>query len=645
MLRFSSVFLLISLLFSTVAAKTHTFVYNATWTLANPDGTKERPVISFNGSWPLPVININKGDSIELTLINGLGGDATTSLHFHGLFQEGSNHMDGPVGVTQCPIPPGQSFTYNFTVNQVGTYWYHSHSGSQYSDGLRGMLIVHDEEVESNYEWDHEIPLTLSDWYHAPSSELVKMQLTRYNPTGAEPIPQNSLFNDTKNVTVEVDYEKTYLFRIVNMGVMVSQYFFVEDHDLTVIEVDGVYTQPKKTSMVYLSVGQRMSVLLTTKAKKDVNKNFCIVQSFDDSMLDVIPPELQVTSINYLSYDKSFPKPEPSKKFYDIDSYEPLDDFELKPISNKTALADPDHRIEVALHMDNLGDGVNYAFFNNHTYVAPKVPTLLSVLSAPKDLVSNQIIYGSNTNTYVLQSGDTIEIVINNEDDNKHPFHLHGHQFQIIARSDAYDEPHHYNPDKADEIPEIPSMRDTVIVEGNGYVVLRFVADNPGVWFFHCHLDFHLEQGLAITLVEAPDVLQSQLSRGSLPADFLSSCKGSHMPVEGNAAGNHHDWLDLVGENLQPLPLPEGFTLKGYVAIIGCTVIALIGLKSIYNYGMDDVKVGGTGLEDEKLVIKKLLIDLVNEEQSGKIKNAAKKLEIRKMIDELSELDKKYATL
>ncbi|GME84369.1 unnamed protein product [Ambrosiozyma monospora] len=372
MLRFSSVFLLISLLFSTVAAKTHKFVYNATWTLANPDGTKERPVISFNGSWPLPVININKGDSIELTLINGLGGDISTSLHFHGLFQEGSNHMDGPVGVTQCPIPPGQSFTYNFTVNQVGTYWYHSHSGSQYSDGLRGMLIVHDEEIESKYEWDHEIPLTLSDWYHAPSSELVKMQLTRYNPTGAEPIPQNSLFNDTKNVTVEVDYEKTYLFRIVNMGVMVSQYFFVEDHDLTVIEVDGVYTQPKKTSMVYLSVGQRMSVLLTTKAKKDVTKNFCIVHSFDDSMLDVVPPELQVTSVNYLSYDKSFPKPEPSKKFYDIDSYEPLDDFELKPISNKTALADPDHRIEVALHMDNLGDGLGLKPSNlwiQHKYI------------------------------------------------------------------------------------------------------------------------------------------------------------------------------------------------------------------------------------------------------------------------------------
>ncbi|GME71763.1 unnamed protein product [Ambrosiozyma monospora] len=117
------------------------------------------------------------------------------------------------------------------------------------------------------------------------------------------------------------------------------------------------------------------------------------------------------------------------------------------------------------------------------------------------------------------------------------------------------------------------------------------------------------------------------------------------MPVKGNAAGNHHDWLDLAGENLQPLPLPEGFTLKGYVAFIVCTVIALIGLKSIYSYGMDDVKVGGSPLDDEKLVVKKLLIDLINEEQSGKIKKPAKKLEIRKMIDELSELDKKFATL
>lgn len=55
----------------------------------------------------------------------------------------GTNWMDGSGGVTQCPIPPGQSFTYNFTVpNQWGTYWWHAHAASQYVDGIVGTLRI-----------------------------------------------------------------------------------------------------------------------------------------------------------------------------------------------------------------------------------------------------------------------------------------------------------------------------------------------------------------------------------------------------------------------------------------------------------------------------------------------------------------------
>lgn len=99
------------------AAATITHNFNVTWVRANPDGAFERPVIGINGQWPIPRIDADVGDRIVIHVENQLGNQ-TTSLHFHGLFMNGTSHMDGPPGVTQCPIPPGASFTYNFTVRR-----------------------------------------------------------------------------------------------------------------------------------------------------------------------------------------------------------------------------------------------------------------------------------------------------------------------------------------------------------------------------------------------------------------------------------------------------------------------------------------------------------------------------------------------
>jgi iron transport multicopper oxidase len=122
-------------------------------------------------------VQANIGDRIIVNLNNKLGNE-TTSLHFHGIFQTGSTAMDGPTGVTQCPIAPGATFTYDFVVssslilqagdqlthsqvNQPGSYWYHSHNKGQYIDGLRGSLIIHDPAAP--FKFDEEITLTVSD--------------------------------------------------------------------------------------------------------------------------------------------------------------------------------------------------------------------------------------------------------------------------------------------------------------------------------------------------------------------------------------------------------------------------------------------------------------------------------------------------
>ena len=113
-------------------ADTVTYDWTIGWTTANPDGQAERRVIGINGQWPIPLLNITKGDRVIVNLHNQVGlsgdlkslaantsklGDQATSVHFHGLFQNGTNEMDGPVGVTQCDVPAGSSMTYNFTVS------------------------------------------------------------------------------------------------------------------------------------------------------------------------------------------------------------------------------------------------------------------------------------------------------------------------------------------------------------------------------------------------------------------------------------------------------------------------------------------------------------------------------------------------
>ena len=98
-----------------VNGATVTYDFKIGWVIANPDGAFDRPTIGINGQWPIPQITANVGDRVIVNVVNQLGNQST-SLHFHGLYMNGSTHMDGPVGVSQCSIPPDAMFTYDFMV-------------------------------------------------------------------------------------------------------------------------------------------------------------------------------------------------------------------------------------------------------------------------------------------------------------------------------------------------------------------------------------------------------------------------------------------------------------------------------------------------------------------------------------------------
>ncbi|CZT07469.1 probable iron transport multicopper oxidase FET3 precursor [Rhynchosporium agropyri] len=582
--------LLLLLLAVAVSAKTVVYDFDITWVTANPDGVFARPVIGINNAWPLPVMRATRGDQVIVNVNNQLGNQST-SLHFHGLFQNGTNAMDGPSFVTQCPIPAGSSFTYNFTAAQSGTYWYHSHNMGQYPDGLRAPFIISDPEFPYKDKVDEEIVLSVSDWYHDQMATLKPKFLNKANPTGAEPVPQNALLNDTQNLTISIQPGKTYLFHVVNIGAFAGQYLWFEGHNMTIVEVDGVFTDPAEASMIYLSAAQRYSFLLTTK--NDTSTNYAFMGSMDTDLFDTLPDDLNWNSTGWLVYDDTKPKPDPTP----VDALEAFDDFTLVPFDKQPLLPAADQTLTFDVIMDNLGDGRPYAFFNNITWVKPKVPTLYTVMSTGEAAV-NSMVYGEFSHSFVLDRHQIIDIVVNNYDSGKHPFHLHGHNFQAIARS--ADEAGVFDATNSSQTnyPAIPMRRDTVVLHPEGYMVLRFQANNPGVWLFHCHIEWHMSQGLIATMVEAPlDVQKSQ----TIPQNHFDACKAGEMAYAGNAAGNTEDFLNLKGASQAPKPLPAGFTARGIVAMAFSVLAAVLGCTVIAWYGMADMGAASMASEERRI--------------------------------------------
>ena len=317
----------------------------------------------------------------------------------------------------------------------------------------------------------------------------------------------------------------------------------------------------------------------------------------DYVLFDSIPSDVALNQTNWLLYNADAPTDQVVPTLDIVDGVPAFDDFTLVPYDHLELLPDPDHIIQLDVVMQELENGLPYAFLNNITYTAPKVPSLYTVLNAG-ELSTTATIYGEYTNPQILKHMDVIQVVLNNNDTGTHPFHLHGHNFQVISRTptigdDFYtyqtlSEPAPFNPDNHTAFPTYPMRRDVVVLPPQGSVVLRFVADNPGVWFFHCHIDWHLSQGLATTFIEAPLEMQQRLT---IPADHIAACRAANVAYTGNAAADTEDYLDLSGQPKQAPWIPYGgFTTKGIVAMVFSVLSAVVGITTIAVYGMSEIK-------------------------------------------------------
>jgi manganese oxidase len=130
----------------------------------------------YNGSTPGPTIQVTQGDRVRIHVENAL--PESTSMHWHGL--EVPIEQDGVPFISQKPIAPGETFTYEFTVHQEGTFFYHAHSAMQEMIGLLGMFISHPQTPHTPHV-DHDFGIVLQEWAILPNNSVPNTASMEFN--------------------------------------------------------------------------------------------------------------------------------------------------------------------------------------------------------------------------------------------------------------------------------------------------------------------------------------------------------------------------------------------------------------------------------------------------------------------------------
>ncbi|KZS91118.1 Cu-oxidase-domain-containing protein [Sistotremastrum niveocremeum HHB9708] len=462
-------------------AGTRSYVLRFGTGIAAPDGY-QRKVITINENYGGPLLFGNKSDRFNIAVGNKLYDRdvfQSTSVHWHGINQFLTNAEDGVGWVTQCPIVPGLFFEYYFPTNgQTGTYWWHSHVSTQYCDGLRGPLVIYDPQDPflGMYNYDNETTIiTLEDWHHTPA-------LASFNGTTLFPNPDSVLINgkgryaklndpnyrkNNKLSVINVQQNSTYRFRLINMSCLLSYNVTIDGHKFYVIESDGTATRPVLVDSLQIYIGQRYSIVV--KADQPVNnywfranpsKNITNQNLVDD-------PGLNNAIFRYQGAPDIEP---PASK---NTSTRPLKESQLVPYNAPGA--------------DEIRKKTREWTINNASFTPPPLPVLLQILRGTRnaqDFLPKGVVYTLPMNTAIR-----VNIPDTNGIFDAHPFHLHGHSFDLIRPAGEYVE--NYSD---------PPRRD----DGPSGVSFCFQTDNVGPWILHCHIDWHLSQGLAVVFAEAP---------------------------------------------------------------------------------------------------------------------------------------------
>ncbi|KAF8272718.1 multicopper oxidase-domain-containing protein [Lactarius quietus] len=416
----------------------------------SPDGYPRPNPISATlagDTFPGPIIRGRKWDTFSINVTDYLmdtSMNLATSIHWHGIFQKGTNYVDGVASVTQCPLVPEESFLYEFNVfDQTGTYWYHSHFKNQYCDGLRGALIIEDPDDPQRYLYDIDddsTVISLADWYHYVST--VAPPIPAFNSTlinGKGNYPGNPSSN-VELAVVHVQRGLRYRFRVVSMSCDPSFNFSIDGHKMTVIEVDGNNVTPLQIDSLQIFAAQRYSVVV--EANQPVGNYW--IRSLPNA------PGQNFSNLNNLAVLRYAGAAQ---------AYPPCD-----PTVNISVSQMP--LVETNLHVRS------YDIVTSKGLTCP-------CLAAHKLSCCKFTGFGSFTpiNRTIRFSPEILFL-------------------EALTSTSTW------------------KVRDVVGIGNPGdNVTIRFFTDNPGPWFFHCHIDWHLGHGFAVVFAEdVPDVPKEDIT-------------------------------------------------------------------------------------------------------------------------------------
>lgn len=514
-----------------------------------------KPLITVNGKSPGPKIVVREDDRVIIKVHNHVKDNV--SIHWHGIRQLRSGWADGPAYITQCPIQTGQTYTYNFTVTgQRGTLWWHAHISWLRASVYGAFIIYPKRNVPYPFPKPYkEVTMVLGEWWNTDTEKVINQSMiTGGGPNVSDcysinghpgPLYNCTAFNDT--FILNVVPGKTYLLRIINAALNDELFIAIANHTMTVVEADAVYTKPVTTNTIMIAPGQTTNVLLTASASDYKGKQFFILASpyatgqgtFDNSTLAGILSYSSHTEFNtsHLNSTTNFTNAiMPKLPVFNDTAFATNFTLKLKSLANAQYPALVPQTVDKKFYFTvSLGfnpcpkgqkcQGVNGTKFtasiNNISFVMPTVALLQSHYTGkmkgvyktnfpnnppfpfnytgnpPKNVTTPM----NGTRVKVLPFNTTVQLVLQDTSiagAESHPVHLHGFNFFIVGQgfgnyNETRDSPNFNLVD--------PVERNTAGVPSGGWVALRFRADNPGVWFMHCHLEVHTSWGLKMAWI------------------------------------------------------------------------------------------------------------------------------------------------
>lgn len=385
--------------------------------------------------------------------------DVPTAIHWHGLHPP--NNEDGVPLVTQPVIRSGAADFYNFPTQPSGTHWMHSHQGFQEIQLLAAPLIVREPADAARDE--QEVVIMLSDYsFTSPDEIFAKLRqgepkvsagaMTMSKPDANDVNYDAYLANDrTLRDPEVVKVEKGSRVRLRMINGCSGTNFFIDLGSLTgeLIATDGIPIRPVQRKRFPLAIAQRMDVIV------DLPR-----QGGAFPILAVRELAIEQTGIILATPDASVPK-----LLENASSQAGLLNLDLE--RELTALTPLSQRpVDVTSVLNLQG--------NMSTYQWPINGVVFDVNDPGKEKAQVHVKYGQRA---------AIKFV--NQTPMSHPMHLHGHAFEVVAINDQR---------------FTGALRDSILVPGKTSVTVEFEANNPGLWYVHCHILWHLAAGMAALL-------------------------------------------------------------------------------------------------------------------------------------------------